>query len=347
MRAVLRQHPVLREEPIADPVRPLVLLGHARTVVGVDLLDPELGGRSPLLLACSRADRLPADSCRSSWRARPGGRCRRSPGSLRRAPGRRRGRSGSTDRGSAVAAHKPADDPGEQRDPRHHARRDRSTPRARGRRRRSDPSPSMRGRACRRWWCSHPRRHRWTRPAARTRAPPRRRSRVRARRAPPSCFSIGRCQPFDDAPRSLTPPATDAAQIRSISASAASSDASSGDRRSTWSSHRSGTTFVRVPPRATPTFTVTPGHRPFKRLERDDLVGGLQERVAPLLRLDARVRGPPRDRDRVVGDALARADDVAVGSRAFEHEGRVVPRRSSRITGPLNGEPISSSGLQT
>ena len=52
--------------------------------------------------------------------------------------------------------------------------------------------------------------------------------------------------------------------------------------------------------------------------------------------------------DRVVGDALARAHDVAVGARALEHERDVVLRAPARgSTGPQNGEPISSSGLQT
>ena len=55
-------------------------------------------------------------------------------------------------------------------------------------------------------------------------------------------------------------------------------------------------------------------------------MGRLQERVAPLLGFDPCVGGSPLERDRVVGDALARADDVAVGPRAFEHEGRVVAR---------------------
>ena len=52
--------------------------------------------------------------------------------------------------------------------------------------------------------------------------------------------------------------------MRAISASAASSVSSSGERRSTCSVHRSGTTLVRVPPFATPTFTVTPGQRPLR-----------------------------------------------------------------------------------
>jgi hypothetical protein len=62
-------------------------------------------------------------------------------------------------------------------------------------------------------------------------------------------------------------------------------------------------------------------------LELDDLVGRFQERVAALLGLDTGVGGAPQDRDLVVGDPLARAHDVAVGPRAFEHEGHVVPRR--------------------
>ena len=123
--------------------------------------------------------------------------------------------------------------------------------------------------------------------------------------------------------------------------------ASSGERRSTWSTQRSGTTLrAGCLLATTPTFTVTPGHRPFSACIAI-LAGRLQHGVATLLGLDARVRCATRERDRVVGDALARAHDVAVGSRALEHEGDVVLGASARITGRENGEPISSSGLQT
>ncbi len=81
------------------------------------------------------------------------------------------------------------------------------------------------------------------------------------KRAAPSFFSIGRCHPCPTT-SVVTSGTTCSAQIRSISASASWSVSSAGARRSTWSSHRSATTFVRVPPWTTPTFTVTPGQRP-------------------------------------------------------------------------------------
>ena len=46
---VLREHPVLREEPIPHLVRSPVLIDHGADVVGMDLLEPELGGRPPFL----------------------------------------------------------------------------------------------------------------------------------------------------------------------------------------------------------------------------------------------------------------------------------------------------------
>ena len=83
-----------------------------------------------------------------------------------------------------------------------------------------------------------------------------------ARRAPPSFFSIGRCQPLPSA-TTVTSGTVVCVHRRWISASASSSVASEGERSSTCNSASAATTFVRVPPRTTPTFTVTPGQRPF------------------------------------------------------------------------------------
>ena len=74
---------------------------------------------------------------------------------------------------------------------------------------------------------------------------------------------------------------------------------------------------------------------------------GLEDRGATLLGLDAGVRGAAGDRDVVVGDALARADDVAVRARALEDQHRVMVGRQGPNDRELNGEPISSSGFAT
>ena len=55
--------------------------------------------------------------------------------------------------------------------------------------------------------------------------------------------------------------------------------------------------------------------------------GGLEDRAAALLRLDAGVGRPPVDDDPQVEDALARRHDVAVGAGALEHERDVAVRR--------------------
>jgi len=66
---------------------------------------------------------------------------------------------------------------------------------------------------------------------------------------------------------------------------------------------------------------------PVEALQRDDRVGGLEQRVATLLRFHAGVGRAPDDVDRVVGDALACAHDVAVRPRPFQDERRIELRR--------------------
>ena len=61
-----------------------------------------------------------------------------------------------------------------------------------------------------------------------------------------------------------------------------------------------------------------------QRVEGEHLVRRLEDRGATLLGLDAGVRGAAGDRDVIVGDALAGADDVAVRARALEDEHRVM-----------------------
>ena len=64
-------------------------------------------------------------------------------------------------------------------------------------------------------------------------------------------------------------------------------------------------------------------------MEREHLVRGLEDRGPALLRLDAGMRGAAEDLEVVVGDALPRADDVAVGARALEDQRGVVVRRQA------------------
>ena len=76
--------------------------------------------------------------------------------------------------------------------------------------------------------------------------------------------------------------------------------------------------------------------------------GRLEDRAPTLLRLHAGMRRTPGDGDAQVEDALARRDDVAVRTGAFEHERRIhVPARARGCAGVEVGEPISSSGFAT
>ncbi len=95
----------------------------------------------------------------------------------------------------------------------------------------------------------------------------------------------------------------------------------------------------------TPTLQVTLGPAAIERLQGDDLVGGGEDGIAPLLGLDPGMGRPTVDGQAKVERALACADDVAVGARALEHQGHVRLERRRRMCGVLVGEPISSSGL--
>ena len=70
---------------------------------------------------------------------------------------------------------------------------------------------------------------------------------------------------------------------------------------------------------------------PVEGVERDGQVGGCEDRAAALLGLDAGVGRPAVDRHAQVEVALARADDVAVGAGALEHEAGV------HVRGPARG----------
>ena len=69
---------------------------------------------------------------------------------------------------------------------------------------------------------------------------------------------------------------------------------------------------------------------PVEGVEGGDQVGGGEDRTAALLGLDPGMGGPAVDGDPGVDDALARADDVAVGPGALEDEGRRRRRRRAR-----------------
>ena len=69
------------------------------------------------------------------------------------------------------------------------------------------------------------------------------------------------------------------------------------------------------------------GPSAIERMQRHHLARGGQDRAAALLRLHAGVRGAAVIRDLQIRDALARADDVAVGAGALQHQGHVVLRR--------------------
>ena len=139
----------------------------------------------------------------------------------------------------------------------------------------------------------------------------------------------------------------DDAAIARMAASASSSVARWTERRSTWMLVSAATTLGRVPPRTTPAFT---GHtRPsaIERVQCHDLVGRFQDRAPTLLGLHPGMRGTARDAQLEVGDALAGADDVAVGAGALHHQCHVHGQRlgtddgraDRRIRSPRPGWP--------
>ena len=157
---------------------------------------------------------------------------------------------------------------------------------------------------------------------------------------------MGRCHPS---------PTTSVGDVRhhvfradaSISASAASSVSSAGSAQVHLESHRSATTFVRVP--SVDDADVHGNTRPatVEPLERDDSVRGLEHRVASLLGLDAGVRSPTGDRDPesvipFLAETMSPFARAPSSTNAASCWGA-----SSRITGTEYGEPISSSGLHT
>ncbi len=192
--AVLRLHPVLRDERSARHVRSFVLCHDALAVLRVDLRDPQIGRRPPLLLAVAQE----ADGLRAGVVVR---------GELVGAVDVEDRGDGLDERAVEVGVvgdagtdgrprrSQPADEPGQERHARDHAReidpfRGRVVVAAhRAQVRRASASR-------RRSWCWRRRRRRWRRPAARSQARPRYRSRAPPGARPPDLFSIGRCQPL-------------------------------------------------------------------------------------------------------------------------------------------------------
>ena len=121
------------------------------------------------------------------------------------------------------------------------------------------------------------------------------------------------------------------AAISRTAASTASSVARSTARMSTWMAHDSVTTLGRVPPRITPALTVTLGQRPLSAWSAMTLWAASSSAAATLLGLHAGVRRTSGDAQLHVQDALAGADEVAVGARTLEHERRV------RVLRPASG----------
>ena len=243
----------------------------------MDLRHPQIRRWSPTPPGCSPGDRPPAGSCSSSWTARRGGRCRRSRGWSRPGRGRGRRRRETRDRRSVRVAHSRLMIPDRS------ARRGTTLVRSihsAGR----VVIPAHRAQSVDR---RRPGGARGVRVggAARGGVPQLEAKlgrdtdrELHQASGPLTFFSIGRCHPCA-CTATVTSGPTDFAQIRWISASAASNVASSGERRSTCSSQRSGTTFVRVPPRATPDVHGDAGPPAVERLQRDDLVGGLDQRA--------------------------------------------------------------------
>ena len=85
----------------------------------------------------------------------------------------------------------------------------------------------------------------------------------------------------------------------------------------------------------TPTFTVTPGHRPLRSCSAMIVWAAWSSALRPFSGSTPAWAARPVDVDRVVRDALARADDVTVRPRALQDERRVVLRRQvALIIGP-------------
>ena len=111
--------------------------------------------------------------------------------------------------------------------------------------------------------------------------------------------------------------------------------------------HRSGTTLGRDPPSITPTFTVTPGHRPLRSCR--DRIRCAAARIALRPRSGSTPAWALRPTTSIGPPVVPlRAETIAPVSRAHSRTNATSrPSATSRITDPENVEPISSSGLHT
>ena len=132
---------------------------------------------------------------------------------------------------------------------------------------------------------------------------------------------------------------------RRTSATASSNAAAFVARMSTSSSHSGATTFGRVPPRTTPTFTVTPGQRPFSAWSAIVECAACSVADRPRSGSTPACAARPWYLTRMSATPL-RADTMSPFSRAPSRTKQAsISFASSRMCGPENGEPISSSGL--
>ena len=107
------------------------------------------------------------------------------------------------------------------------------------------------------------------------------------------------------------------------------------------------TTFGRVPPWITPTLTVTPGQRPFSACSAIVACAAWSVADRPRSGSTPAWAARPWYVTRTSATPL-RADTMSPFSRAPSRTKHAsASLASSRMCGPLNGEPISSSGLQT
>ncbi len=107
------------------------------------------------------------------------------------------------------------------------------------------------------------------------------------------------------------------------------------------------TTFGRVPPSTTPTLTVTPGQRPFSSCRAIVECAAWSVAERPRSGSTPACAARPWYVTRTSATPL-RADTMSPFSRAPSRTKQASASfASSRMCGPENGDPISSSGLQT
>ena len=124
-----------------------------------------------------------------------------------------------------------------------------------------------------------------------------------------------------------------------MAASASSRVARCTERRSTWMTQSAATTLGRVPPRTTPALTVTPGQRPLSACSATILWAASSTALRPFSGSTPACAARPGDAQLEVSDALAGADDVAVGAGTLHHERHVHGRGVRTDDGRADGRP--------